>query len=206
MKKIAFLACTLLFASQTIAQTNVQVLTARSITWGGLDFSKAKMIGSEGFSDPDDITDNYFDKWNKLIVNEASKYNFGEAYKKDKVVNDLSVATEQNATVDASELVTEEDYSFSSGELEEIVSKYKGIGEGDGTGLIYVIESFNKTEEASSIYLVFFDLATGEILHSKKYTEAPGGFGLRNYWAGAIGRTIKVSEKDYKKALKSMRK
>ena len=140
--------------------------------------------------------------WNNLILNESDKYNLKEAYQKSKQTDDLSVANRRNKEVKADELVINEPYAFESGTLEEIIADYDLKEAKDGLGLVYVVESFNKTREEGVIYVVFFDIASKEILWQEKYSSKPGGFGVRNYWARTINNTIKESGKDYEKAAK----
>ena len=44
------------------------------VIWFGLDFTQAKLIGSEGFNDPVAIKEDYFRKWNHLMISEGDKY------------------------------------------------------------------------------------------------------------------------------------
>ena len=77
---------------------------------------------------------------------------------------------------------------------------------GEGLGLVYVVEALNKTEEKAVVHVVFFDVASKEILWTKEYTEKPRGFGFRNYWAGAFYKTMDVSGDDFQKAMKKAKK
>jgi hypothetical protein len=203
MRKSTTLFFALLLAGiQLFGQSNPKVLSSTDIVWAGIDFSKTRMIGSEGFTDPDAIVNDYFDKWNQLVIMESDKYDFAKAYQKVKVKNDFAKASEQNGTVDPDELVINTTYSFSDGDVQSIVSNYKGLEGESGVGLLYIVEYFNKLDNVGSVYVVFFDLDSQEILHSKNYQTKPKGFGLRNYWASTIYETIKESGKDYKKAVK----
>ncbi len=203
MKKIsilsAFVFCTL---PVVMAQMNSKVVNSSTLVWAGLDFSRAKMIGSEGFTDPDAIAPGFFDKWNQLVIQEAKKYDIAKAYDKVEIIHDLSVVNEQNKAVDANELVINEPYQFNPGDVENIVKNYNRLKNDSGVGLLYIVEYFSKLDSRGSIYIVFFDLATQEILHQKQYITKPGGFGLRNYWANTVYETIKDSGKDYKKSSK----
>ncbi len=200
MKKLTFALLLLTISTLSFAQPDPKVFSTTEFVWAGIDFSKAKMIGPEGFTNPNDIADNFLISWNNLIISESDKYNFKEAYEKSKQIDDLSVANRRNETVEADELVINEPYAFESGTLEEIIADYDLEEANDGLGLVYVVESFNKTKEEAVIYVVFFDIASKEILSQEKYVGKPKGFGLRNYWAGAIHSIIKASGKDYQKA------
>lgn len=201
---LSFLAACFLAFIEVGPQT--KVVTSSEVVWAGIDFSEAKLIGSEGFSDPDDIKTRFFESWNNLIINEGDKYDIKKFYSLDKVTNDLSVVEERNEIPDADELVINSDYSFEEGQLEEIISQYDLEEASEGTGLVYVVEAFNKTKEIATIHVVFFDIASKEILWTEKYEESPRGFGFRNYWAGAIFKVLEASGKDYEKAMKKQSK
>jgi hypothetical protein len=68
--------------SNVHAQTTIR---DREATFYGLDFSKIKMIGSEGFTNPTDIVDRFFFEWNNMMFDEKSKYNVKKVFNKDIV-------------------------------------------------------------------------------------------------------------------------
>lgn len=201
MKKIILLLSVLCAYSTVSSQS---LLKSDEIIWAGIDFSNAKLIGSGGFNDPEKIVDYYYDEWNRLVVREADKYDVAKFYKKDKSINDFSVVDERNDMPDPDEVVTNEAYGFDENTLADIVSNYNLEEYNSGLGLVYVVESFNKLEEHAKLNVVFFDIATQDILWSKQYMIKPGGFGFRNYWARTIYDTMKESAKDFKKALRKM--
>ena len=165
MKRITLISITLLYAfTSGICQSDPRIFKADKLVWAGLDFSKAKLIGSSGFNDPVAIVDSFFEKWNQLIITEAKKYDFSKAYQKDVIINDLSIAEKQNRTIKVPGLIIDEPYSFKEGEIEAIVKQYSGLAENSGVGLLYIVEYFSKMDEQGSIYVVFFDLATQEVL------------------------------------------
>ena len=61
--------------------------------------------------------------------------------------------------------------------------------------MVFIIESFNKTSEEGSLYIVFFDIATKKVLLFDKAIGKPSGIGFRNYWAGAIANVLKKTKK-----------
>lgn len=182
------------------ANPDPKIFAADEIVWAGIDFSEARLIGSEGFSDPYDIHRRFFSAWNNLILSESDKYNIREFYKKKDVINDLSVVNERNEMPDPDELVINESYSFEEGRVEAIVKEYDLKKKEDGVGLVYIVESFDKTGVLATVNVVFFDIQTRKILWKEQYQEKPGGFGLRNYWAGAIMKVMKSSRDDYEQA------
>ena len=199
-----------LFVVQLSAQKepfgHPRIRQANSIVWFGLDFSKAQLIGSEGFTDPVDIKERFFDKWNRLIIDEADKYNFRRTFQKESLEYDLSVVEERNKMPEADELVINSEYSLSQEEAEAVVSQYRSSEFTEGLGLVFVIESFNKPEQKGHMWVTFFDIATHEIVLIKKYSGEAGGFGLRNYWARSVYEVIEQLEKGYKIWLKKNKK
>ncbi|WPP48779.1 hypothetical protein [Catalinimonas niigatensis] len=206
MKKRFLLIALLATFSLAMKEPDPKVFSTPTLVWCGLDFSQVKCIGPAGFSEPDEIKNRYFDAWNNLVLAESDKYNVQEFYMKGKQENDLSVVTERNEIPEVEGLVINDDYALEEGKVEQMISEYDLEDHDEGLGLVYIVEALNKNEKKAAIYVVFFDIASKDILWQQKYNESAGGFGFRNYWAGAIHKTMEASEKDYKKALKKMSK
>ena len=103
--------CLLSFKSDA----DTSVLSSPEIVWCGFDFSKVKLIGSEGFTNPYEIKNHFFESWNNLVLNESEKYDIKKFYGKDKQVNDLSVVEERNEMPEVDDLVINDSYSFEEG-------------------------------------------------------------------------------------------
>ncbi len=155
-----------------------------TVTWFGVDFTKAKMIGKKGFREPKTIQSYYLRKWNEEILRQDGKFNLKIYAKKGKVLTNLDVVNAQNDKVDADQLVISEKYSITEGDVQSVVSNY--VGKGSGNGIVMVVESFNKKKKKAYIYPVLFDIASGNIIKMKKQKGKAGGMGFRNYWIGAI--------------------
>lgn len=179
------------------SEPDEKVFTSPDVVWCGLDFSQVKCIGPRGFTEPDRIKDWYFAAWNTLILEEHEKYNVQEFYQKENMITDLSVTARRNRLPEANELVINEPYEFEEGQLEGIIETYSLRDVQEGLGLVYVVETLNKTYQKAVIHVVFFDIASKKILWKERYSGSPRGFGFRNYWAGAILNVMKASEKDY---------
>ncbi|WP_224995963.1 hypothetical protein [Cesiribacter sp. SM1] len=206
MKKQHFLLALIAFCSFAFSNPDSKVFTTKEIVWCGIDFSEAKCIGSDGFNEPDQVKDRYFSSWNELVLTESDKYDVQKFYSKNKQTNDLSVVNKRNEMPEVDELVINEPYAFKEGQLEKIIKSYDLEMANEGLGVVYVVESLNKTEQEAVINVVFFDIASKNILWNKQYKESPKGFGFRNYWAGAIYKTMRSSEKDYESAMKKASK
>lgn len=181
------------------------IKNADEIIYFGLDFSKAKMIGSEGFSNPDDIKARFFRSWNMVLVNEASKYDLKKAFKKDVLRRDFSVIDERNTLPDAATLVINSDYKITREDVEDVVKDYNGEYN-SGVGLVFIIESFNKTGEIGKMWVTFFDIESKEVLVTRRYSGEPGGFGLRNYWVRTVYNVINQVGNDYSEWLRDKKR
>lgn len=185
----------LVFSFQINAQyTTPDVFKVKEITWYGLDFSNVRLIGAIGFKDPEKIKSYYFDAWNSLIIYEPNKYKLDKFFHKDSVINYLGIATTRNTLPDLDELVIETEYSFGSEKVKQIISEYDS-GEKEGIGLVFIVESLNKYEEKANIWVTFFDIETKQVLLTERLAGKAGGYGFRNFWAGAYFKVMKSAYK-----------
>ncbi len=164
------------------------------ITWYGLDFSMSKMIGSEGFTNPEDIRRRFFDSWNNLVFTERDKYDLSKFYNK-AILENIKHSKLRNDKVDYNLMVQNTSFELSNEKIHEIVKDYSG--EGDGMGLVYIVESFDKIQKNASIWVVLFDEKSGKEIYTQKFQGEPGGAGLRNYWASAILEVMKKSGRKF---------
>lgn len=160
-----------------------------TVTWFGVDFTKAKMIGKKGFREPKTIQSHYLRKWNEEILRQDGKFNLKIYARRSKLITNLDVVNAQNDKVDADQLVISEKYSITEGDVQSVISNY--AGKGSGKGVVLVVESFNKKKKKAYIYPVLFDIASGNIIKTKRQKGKAAGFGFRNYWVGAIYHVVR---------------
>jgi len=205
MKKHFLLIPFLLFAlfAFKMSDPTAKILTSPEIIWCGFDFSEVRCIGSEGFTDPEKIKNTYFKALNDLVLNESFKYDIKRFYHKSKQISDLSIVRERNKLPKIDEFIINEPYSFKKGQLEKIIKNYN-FEDTNGLGLVYIIESLNKTYKIATVDVVFFDIASKNIVWTKQYKKEPRGFGFRNYWAKAFYETMYSSGRDFKRAIKKL--
>jgi hypothetical protein len=203
MKKISALMALLSIFTLTIhAQSEKDVISAKEITWLGLDFSKALFVGSftqfaeAGEQSGSEIKQKYIPGWNDLVANERPKFDLKKAYKKENVLYDLDIVTKRNAAVDVSKMTSmnAQDDRIKKEDIAKVVSHYK-TGK-KGIGLVYIVDTFDKPDEKGIIWVTFFDMATQKVLIAEKFTAKPGGFGLRNYWAKTVFEVMTKSSAD----------
>ncbi len=177
------------------------------VVWFGLDFTQAKMIGSDGFNDPVAIKEDYFRKWNHLMISEGEKYDWGKALLVSDLKYDYGIVDVVNNQVKVKYLVINKSHSISEEDISRAVAQYKIKDYKDAIGVVVVVESFDKIKEQGTGYITFFDVASKKVLYNHKVIGEAGGFGFRNYWAGAIYNWMKYTKgkvmKDIKKKYRS---
>jgi hypothetical protein len=136
----------------------------------------------------------YLPAINTLILAEPDKYKLKEFFGKTEVTPDLAVVTERNSKIDPAALVISEGYEIPKDDVGKIIKSYNISGK-TGTGLVFIAGNLNKTSQTGSYYVVFFDMASKEIIDSRPMVGKAAGFGFRNYWAGSIYNVMKTWKK-----------
>ncbi len=166
--------------------------TAEKIVWLGIDFTQVKLIGPLGTIDKEELIP-LFDDMNRLIVSERTKYNFETALRKDEVPYDLEVVTNLNSAIDPGKIIS---YSSSDAEgrlseeaISVLIKQYK-IAKPEGIGLVFFMETIDKTREKGTMWVTFFSLKDRNVLITEKMSGAGNGIGFRNHWAYTIYNVI----------------
>ncbi len=200
MKKTLFISLCILTSSLAVSAQEAysvkDIFRVTQITWFGLDFSNIRLIGPEGFTDPQNIIDTYFDAMNTLVLNEPDKYDLKKIFYKQEVSIDLSVVNERNNLPDPGKMVLEgnAEYSLDVATISKIVKAYKP-GEKEGIGLVFIMDNFNKTQDMGYMWVTFFDISTKGVLLTERMSGKASGFGFRNYWANTYYVVMKAIEK-----------
>lgn len=200
-KKILLTTVIALACAGVFAQTKSDVFKKEvEVTWLGLDFSHAKLIGDrEKFGSESDVK-HLMNAWNELILNEPDKYNVAKAIGRSQVSNAIDVTRERNGEVDAQGMFSDDQKDYlhiKPSDIDNIVSSFDFKGK-TGLGLVFIVESFSKPNEEGSIYVTFVNMGSKETLFSEKLTAEPKGFGMRNYWAGCVyGVLTKMQKKEF---------
>jgi hypothetical protein len=177
------------------------------LTFLGLDFTQAKYIGKIGFTDPSAIKNQHMVSWNNLIELEPKKFSLQKAFalKDDMYASKVEDMVKLNKTANVDDNITDDDYSITEDQVKKSVSRYS-LSEKDGIGLVYVVESLNKTEEKLYAWVTFIDLKTKKVLYTEKVDGKAGGFGFRNFWAGGVYKINNtIDSKLFKKWSNSMK-
>ncbi|MBY0426447.1 MAG: hypothetical protein K2Q22_12475 [Cytophagales bacterium] len=202
---ISFILSVCIGLSISQAQTKSDIFKANEITWYGVDFTKAKLVGSfsqisnAGTKDGDDIKIKYFPGWNNVIVSEPKKYTLEKFFHVNYVPVNMELVSKFNSDVDGSKLISINSVSnsLSDQDLQNVSRNY--ANKGKGIGVLFVVELFDKYQEMGVIDVVYFQESTGNVLLTKRLTGKAQGFGLRNYWAASIYNVFMGVKKEWKK-------
>jgi hypothetical protein len=166
------------------------------IVYYGIDFTLVKFIGSSGFSDPAHIVEEYFDKINQKIIMEQDNYDMGIFFRRWDFDIDLEMLSGRNRSINPYEVVTNSNHIISEEQIRELVSTYNPKAQ-EGIGLVIVMESLNKLRERGEMYFVLFDIKTKKVVHIRKESGEPSGFGITNYWMKPVYEAIKKLKRSY---------
>jgi hypothetical protein len=170
------------------------LFTDTKITWYGIDYTRAEMVGTFTNKDMHD----YYRGWNSLILVEPEKYNVAGAIQRSAVTFDATSVAQLNALSTPVVRSVPSDSALDKSDIVAMVAAYQGT-QSDGIGLVFIAERYQKAKREANHYVVFFDIATKKVLISQRYTTAPDGIGIRNYWAPSIRTAIKLLASNYKK-------
>ncbi len=178
MRKIILLCliCVCTMASAQKKQPPIQV------TFYGVDFSNVTVNGAT------ESADKFIEALkaiNPLILKEAKKYDIGK-YTNTQVIN-----TNIENAVKSVDAIKNENFLNKAKEKIDcagIVKEYTG---GEGTGLLIIAQELNKSRSEGNFIYVLFNEKTGEIIKETALSGEPKGFGLRNYWAGALYNSMR---------------
>lgn len=197
-RKIVIIVFMTLSGGILCAQDTADIFDRKTpVTWLGLDFTGAKLIGDrERLGSISDVQ-HLVEAWNDIMLKEAEKFDVALAIDKIKVENAIEVTKEHNANLDVSEMFSSEmkdHFHLKPDDIAAIVADYDFKGK-DGIGVMFNVESFSKLNSEAALWVTFIKMDTKEIYFSERVTGEPGGAGLRNYWANSVYNILKGMRK-----------
>lgn len=184
MKKIVLIATAILSIFCVKAQSLADM--PQPVRVYGIDFSKVKICGADESSYQ---FAGAFQGINMLLLSESKKYDFERFLHHPIASIDLEPVQQKNATgnyisqFDKEVMITETD-------LRMLIDEYE-LEATEGTGVVLVALLLDKTQSGAIYDVVFFDIATRELLAVHRMSGKAGGFGLRNYWARSVYEVLK---------------
>ena len=189
------------FVNSMFAQTKSDVFNdGTEVTWLGLDFTGAKLIGDREKLGSESDIHRLLDAINDLMIKEADKYNVAAAIKRKTIANNVDIVHEHNTELDVLSMISNDGRDhlhLNVDDVQGIINSYDFKGK-TGIGLIFNVESLNKLIDEGSFWITFVNMETKTILFTERITAPPSGFGLRNFWAGAVaGVLAKMKKKEF---------
>lgn len=179
-KKILLLFVMLVNLFTVYAQSNPQEVKVY-----GIDFTGVKVYAAN-----ESINDFKccFEGINMLLVKEPKKYDFSKLLNSEFSLK-IETMLKVNQSFDFSDIKT----LNKEMPIIDMAKKIKAydIKETEGKGLVLFAKLFDKPSKKATYTVVLFDISSREIIESKDITEKARGFGLRNFWAYSVYRTIK---------------
>ncbi len=184
MKKLFLIVATILVWTASSAQDNF----GRTVNYYGVDFSQTKAYGAKETGAQFATA---FKAINVLVFKEWDKYNPEKFIDESISIVDISVTEEWNEKVNPKDIITNSsNYILANSDISEMVKRYE-IEETDGVGLVIICELLNKENNMGNYTIVFFDIASREVLYNKFVVGKAKGFGLRNFWARSLLNAMK---------------
>jgi hypothetical protein len=162
-----------------------------SMVFYGVDFTRVRSI--ETNVSATQMKNKYFAAINTLLYTEKEKYNFAKFLKKSAVEYEQTSVNAVNGQYDTTLFYAKsitDIQPLTSENLSEMVKKYN-LGDKEGIGAVFIAEVLDKPGEKGLFHFVYFSLPDGNVILSERFAGTPGGFGVRNYWAGAIYGILK---------------
>jgi hypothetical protein len=191
--RMILLIFAIFFSTSLDSQTIMDVARSKSITWYGMDFSKAKFIGFGAQITADMIKDDFITRW----INNISTTDFSSKYNIPEVKIEMSPSLKHNSGIDKNTLLTNNYYELSTETIQKIITDYDISG--NGYGFVYIVESFEKSTEKVYIYVCYFNEKDKSIISMRRYIGKASGIGFQNHFEAAIKDIIKASCKDFKR-------
>ena len=190
MKQFILITLSFLFLETfCFAQNTEYVYNKNEVHFYGLDFSHAHMIGDD-FDQADKIVQHYFRTWNDLLFTEKSKYNVERFFNFKDAHYHTQYLEKTNKRVDPYELRINGTHKIERAKIFESVENYD-FAQDRGLGMVIFVETFNEYSDEASLYYVFFDIESRDLVLIQPMTGESGGVGFRNNWANSIYSSMK---------------
>jgi hypothetical protein len=185
------------------------VYDAKSLYFYGFDYSGLRI------ADATRIGQNimpFFPATAKLMEKGNGEKDMEIRLKKAKgaIVYNTAPATSRNEKINNGKVVGEEPRKLTPDSLSAMVKRYE-LTEKEGIGYTVIFECFDRSEQTISVHMVFFDIATRDVICTKSVvSHDANGYNYMGDWKKAsivaMERLMEVCKKDvnvYKKGQKS---
>lgn len=190
LKLIFILGVLPFFISQE--KTGFHSLYEKEAEYMGINFSKAKFIGSDYFTSGKQLQSEYFSYWNEAVTNHYHNFNLNNALDIDHIINRNSICGNSYSKIDAYSLITDDPYHLRSDQVQECIDELQ-YEKKDKIGVCLVVESFDYTNELVNIWFTLVDMNNNQIVFQRRLTSfAKKGSG-KEFWSNGISNYINNS-------------
>lgn len=209
MKNLFTLSIMLCLAGMVMAQESYdkRIFETQEMTFYGYDYSHFKLADAKKFAKSKEDKDNMVSIWTAWLNKYITQDLLQKRMFKTKVTMNGSVTEAINQKYTLADNLIEERYFLEKKNIPTWIKSYN-LTETDGLGFVAIMECYDRNKDKASMYFVFFDIASREILANIPFEtkEADGG-GLEEYWGKAAEFNFKKYIADhYKKAYKDYEK
>ncbi|SEW22840.1 hypothetical protein SAMN05428988_3369 [Chitinophaga sp. YR573] len=167
------------------------------LTYLGVDFSLAKVQGETAVASQ--MRDK-FEEINNVITNEQKKYDIAGSFRRDHVMNELSVVNKLNVARNTETLKVDDEAAMEKdsvkiADIAKHVKSYELSGK-KGIGLVFIMDGMSKLNKEATMYVTLLNLSNKKVLFTERMTGKAQGFGFRNYWAYTVYKVLHSIDKD----------
>lgn len=194
MKKYLLLLSVIICLNTLNAQDVSKVFSSPTVVWLGIDFTRAKFIGLSEDS-PHTIKDEYFKAWNDLTID----MDLAKMFQKTAAYKDPNGVSKLNHDRETETMKANDEAEMSAETIGDIVNVIPTGQKKTGLGLVFVVQSFNKTAATATVHVTFFDIASRKVLLSKKVVGKPGSGNTKSAWVAALKDIFsQIDKKEFK--------
>ncbi len=199
----------LLTSLSTFSQNNTfnDVLKASKVYFYGYDFTHFKFVEPKRMGQDAQIKGLIFEIIQLLNDKKTEKY-YNNFFKKDTVIMNEEIVNALNFKIKAENILDFMKHSIPKDSLQTIINQYDTKGK-TGIGFVQIIECFYRQKKETSVWYVFFDIATKKIIDAYETfnTDADSYHGLATYWEVGVSYGMGVYYAEhYKPAIKEFKK
>lgn len=183
------------------------IFSANEIVYYGLDFTHFKISDFKKINQGQEMKTKYFPALVGRFNNDMPPERVGNYLRKSSVgdlnfIGDLNTIQLLIKDMNPDDIVLANTFILTNDSIAEIVKNYK-LKETNGIGFVQIGESFNKAERYLTVFYVFFDIASREVLFSIKPKGLPGSkWGFTDYLYNGLMDTYSIFIDYYRKEKK----
>ncbi|NLX67043.1 MAG: hypothetical protein GXZ19_09820 [Bacteroidales bacterium] len=190
MKKTVLITVVLfcMGALQQVSGQKENLKGISSISFYGVDFTYAKVYGAVETAQQFLVA---FEGINNLLESEPVKYSASKTFGIPNAELFNRQVKREIDNISRTELFLGDNrYVVTDAEVDEVVKKIETEGDSQ-YGAVIICGLLNKTANYGTFTFVVFNQDTREIIFQQEKAGKARGFGLRNFWAGALLAAMK---------------